>query len=120
MKARRAALAGFLCITALLADAQPAKDAAEKKLEKERFALAKEVGRSVKEGLRDPDSLKFRQLGVSRDARVACFHFQAKNGFGGMNQKQLIVMDYKTVDATPANWKKHCQGLIDYLYVVQR
>lgn len=103
-------------VSAMAAQGQP--DAA-KKLEAARFDLAKEVGRSVKSGLRDPDSLKFRQLGVSADARTACAHFQARNGMGGMVQTQMIVVDYKPVGATATTWKKHCRDLIDYLYVVQ-
>lgn len=121
MSALRLLAAALMVPLCFSAHGQPAgNSAAEKKLEAERFALAKEIGRSVRDGLRDPDSLKFRMLGVSADARTACAHFQAKNGFGGMVQTQMIVVDYKPVGATAATWKKHCQNLIDHLYVVQR
>lgn len=91
------------------------KAVAARQAEDARMSLAIEVGKAVKAQLRDPDSLKFRALGVNEDATVACGQYQAKNGFGGMNQQAVIVVNGKAVAFSESEWKKRCTGLRDYL-----
>jgi RNA polymerase subunit RPABC4/transcription elongation factor Spt4 len=46
--------------------------------------------KSIKQSLRDPDSLKFDSV-IVMDDNVTCYKYFAKNGLGGMNKEGAVL-----------------------------
>ena len=82
--------------------------------ESKQVSIAREGAAEIKRNMRDPDSLKFDYIGVNNDGSIACFRYRAKNGFGGMNSQQLVLINRKA-SMTDSDIKKHCvTGLNDW------
>lgn len=95
-----------------------AEQTKEDRADTARFSMASNVAKSLRAQAKDPDSVKFDQFGVSRDGKTACGTYRGKNGFGALTKEAVVVHGDTALPASSANWKKHCQGLIDYLYAV--
>jgi hypothetical protein len=93
----------------------PSVDEAVRAAEIKLVIAAKNI---VLAGLKDPDSAKFREVGIAPNGRAVCGQFNAKNGYGG-------YIGYKRFIAAPngvfgieddgsmlieANWDVVCKG----------
>lgn len=85
--------------------------------EEEKAELAKEQLRServivaanhVKQTLRDPDSLKWDVIAADDTGHVICMGYRAKNGFGGTNRVEAVVVGSKISKARD-NVRKYCK-----------
>jgi hypothetical protein len=89
------------------ARAPSAADAKEDMQYKQRSEAAVADGVSLKQSLRDPDSLVFEKILASDDGNVVCVTYRARNGFGGMNRDHAVFNGGPgTTSAAP--WRKHC------------
>lgn len=84
--------------------AKVAKDAQDARL-----LVAMRAGRTIKNSLRDPESLKFQTIAANDDASVVCYIYRAKNGFGGMNLEHAVLVGDK-ISNSPKIWKKNCSA----------
>jgi hypothetical protein len=90
---------------------------ARKQKEEATFMKTAIFARSVKQALRDPDSLVWEDMRANDDATVICLEYRARNGFGGMN-REFAVYGGGEVSQKPAAWNKYCtQPLADMKYV---
>ena len=92
--------------------AKPVKTAEQLAVEeahKVRSMKAIFVVTAIKHGLRDPDSARWKFVGVNDDASVVCVEYRAKNGFGGLNLERAAYAKGK-VSSTAASWNRHCAG----------
>jgi hypothetical protein len=64
---------------------------------------------SLKNALRDPDSLVVESVLVSDDGKYSCLTYRAKNGFGGMN-RDTVVFTVAGGDESSRGWNRHCAG----------
>ena len=86
-----------------------ADDLAAQQAQTARVKAAQQAAAQIKQGARDPDSFKVRSARVSADAKTVCVEYQAKNGFGGMNQGMAVVAGgLITASASVPLWNKHC------------
>jgi DNA-directed RNA polymerase subunit RPC12/RpoP len=107
-----AGVIGLLVVLYAMRQDEPAKAAAApRQPDKQSLqaALAREGAVELRKAMRDPDSLKFEFIGVNDDASVACFKYQSKNGFGGMNTGLLALVQRKVM-VSPQEYAKHCSG----------
>lgn len=120
---------GPLLIAAFNADptASPATSAKaetpEQKLAREardkQIVVAMTAAKTIKNNLRDPDSLKWEDARANADGSVLCLEYRAKNGFGGMNRTKAAYLNGKYTETTNA-WNKNCtKPLIDVSYFVK-
>lgn len=87
--------------------------------EKRRIGQTILVMASIKQAMREPDSISWVSVLTSDDASVVCATYRARNGFGGMN------IEYATrtkagISTSIAVWNKHCatnRTLNDMTYV---
>lgn len=118
------AIGTILGAFALLGDgtpksATPPEQKAEKEAENKRYALAEITSKTIRNAMRDPDSLKFDRLLVSADATVVCAEYRARNGFGGMNREIMILTQSGTSQA-PTDWANHCiKSMHDMLWAAK-
>lgn len=103
---------GLLVILAAMRQSDPVKSAAPsapRPPDKQslQVALAREGANEIRKAMRDPDSLKFEFIGVNDSASVACFKYRSKNGYGGMANGALTIVNRKTLVA-PEDYAKHC------------
>lgn len=80
-----------------------------------RLRAARAAEATLKQSLREPESLKWTTLRASPNGSLVCGEYRARNGFGGMTSGLLVVVDGKA-SPEPAAWNKHClQRLPDVL-----
>jgi hypothetical protein len=93
---------------------QLAADAAKEK----RFRKTVLVAQTIKNSLRDPDSLKWSAILANDDGSVVCVEYRARNGFGGMNVEQASYSKGK-LSTDPKPWNRYCakQPLHNMAYV---
>lgn len=63
----------------------------------------------IKKRLRDPDSLVWEVFQSNDTGDLLCISYRARNGFGGMDREQAVVVGTK-ISKTPSNIKKHCSS----------
>jgi hypothetical protein len=84
------------------------KKAADEKARKERnFQFTVLLAKSIRESVRDPDSLVWEGITANDDSSIVCFQFRAKNGFGGYNRESATYANGK-LGQSAASWNKHC------------
>lgn len=72
---------------------------------------------TLKQSMRDPDSLVWEDIRANEDATVICLSYRARNGFGGMN-REFAVYGGGKASQKPAAWNKYCtQPLSDMKHV---
>jgi hypothetical protein len=62
---------------------------------------------SLKQALRDPDSVVFEKVLASDDGGVVCIRYRARNGFGGMDREHATFTGGPGTTSGVA-WNKHC------------
>jgi predicted nucleic acid-binding Zn-ribbon protein len=78
-----------------------------------RLALARVAVKTVKQNLRNPDSVKWESVRINQVGDVACLEYRAQNGFGGMS-KEFVVFVSGTASQSEEVWNKRCtKGLFD-------
>jgi len=77
--------------------------------EKSRAQRAIFVVTALRDGLRDPDSVKWESVSVSDDASLVCVEYRAKNGFGGVNFEQTLYTKGK-FSTSAKLWNRYCAG----------
>lgn len=91
----------------------------EKEAVAHRYSVAMAAAASLKQAVRDPESLRFDSMRVSNDGSVICTEYRARNGFGGMN-KSIAVFVNGTGGIGIERWNKHCtKALNDLVTLVQ-
>jgi hypothetical protein len=67
----------------------------------------------LRKAMRDPDSFKVTQVLDMPDG-AACYSYQAKNGFGGMDQGQAVLFNGKFLDSSMGGFnqlnEQECAG----------
>lgn len=104
-----------ISILIVIATGQPAtngiqetpQEKAAKAEENKRYSAAAGATKTLRDSMRDPDSLKFESVRVNDDASVICAEYRARNGFGGMNREHIVVTTTRTSQSA-ADWNKHC------------
>ncbi|MFL9911877.1 hypothetical protein [Paraburkholderia sp. RL17-337-BIB-A] len=100
-------------------EAQAAASAAESQHEQEYKRTVRRVlngVRSLKNGMRDPDSFVLEDAIVTDATGAMCFNYRSRNGFGGMNRGAAFVIANTTVLVTSehlgfdSGWRKYCQN----------
>lgn len=86
--------------------ATPEKNA-QKEAEDKRYALATITSKTIRDAMRDPDSLKFDRLLVNENGTVVCAEYRARNGFGGMN-REVMILTQSGPSQEPTDWVNHC------------
>jgi hypothetical protein len=90
-----------------------AADAKEDAQYKQRSEAAVTDAISLKQSLRDPDSLVFEKILSNDDGSVVCVSYHARNGFGGMNRDHAVFAGGPGTTSA-ASWRKHCaHGMLD-------
>jgi len=84
----------------------PEQIAAEKAKEA-RFQRTLVVVKTIKESLRDPESVKWRNILSNEDASVVCVEYRARNGFGGVNLDHVVYAKQQ-LSTTNASWNRYC------------
>lgn len=98
----------FLC-AAIIPSAFAAADH-----ETDRFDLAFDSAKAIRQVMREPASLQWISIGVNNDGTVACLTYRARNGFGGMNIERAVVFNSKA-SSKKRDWERHCNmPLRDY------
>jgi hypothetical protein len=62
--------------------------------------------------MRDPDSFRVNRvlvMGAGKKAAV-CYEYQARNGFGGMNQATTVLTPTGILSSSDETWNKYCGG----------
>jgi hypothetical protein len=72
-----------------------------------RFSTAVAVLKAIKSDLKDPSSVQWSKVGVSRDADVVCVEFRAKNSFGALELENITIAKGKA-SKSPDVWNKNC------------
>ncbi len=63
---------------------------------------------SVIAAARNPDSVKFSRVFVTKDG-TACYLWRAQNGFGGMNKENAVLLPKaENLSQSVALWNSHC------------
>ena len=62
---------------------------------------------SLRQAMRDPDSLVFEKILASDDGGVVCIRYRARNGFGGMDRERATFTGGPGTTSGAA-WNKHC------------
>lgn len=65
--------------------------------------------RSIKDNLRDPNSLEWVSSAANEDGSVVCVVYRARNGFGGMNVERAVMVD-QTIRTDSTMWQQNCVG----------
>lgn len=82
-----------------------------------RFQKTAAIARTIKNNLREPESMTLETARANDDASVVCLEYRARNGFGGMS-KEFVVFAQNKAHQTPEAWNKHCtQPLFDMKHV---
>lgn len=76
------------------------------------FSISK-VEMTLKENLRDPESLSFEQKAWNLDNGAMCFIYRARNGFGGMNRSVMAIVDGQ-VHESNAKHREFCPPTANY------
>ena len=71
------------------------------------YNAARIAAYTVKNSVRDPDSLRFDSIRVSDDANTICVLFGARNGFGGMNRERVTYFN-GTGSQSASSWNRRC------------
>lgn len=102
-------LVAALVVAARQEPAQPLQPPASSgpNLERLRFANSVAVAESIKEQLRDPDSVQWERILANDDASTICVRYRARNGFGGVNRERLVVHK-NAVSQDSRGWDMHC------------
>jgi hypothetical protein len=87
-------------------EASPAKPVMTTE-ERKRFVRTVLVMTSIKQAMRDPDSISWTSVLTSDDASVVCVTYRAKNGFGGMNIEHATGLA-AGISTSTRKWNKHC------------
>ena len=89
--------------------AQREAEAAAARQAQARVALAKITRQMLAQSVRDPDSLVIESLQVQGEAKHACVQYRAKNGFGGVNREQAVLVG-TAFKSDAATWNRLCAG----------
>lgn len=83
-----------------------------------RFLKTEIAAKTLKNALRDPNSLSWDSIMANDDGSVVCLEYRARNGFGGMN-KEFAVFVHGKPSQDAKIWNKNCANkpLNDMLYV---
>lgn len=73
----------------------------------QRATLAGIAVASLRQSLRNPESLKVESALVDDGAKHACITYRAQNGFGGTNFSH-VVFTSAGGDQSPGAWNRHC------------
>ena len=87
---------------------EPQKTSEDERNEKLRWDLLHESMKTIKESLRDPQSLQVEKAIVQKSGETACIQYRAKNGFGGYERNTAVIANNSATNGTPALIKKHC------------
>ena len=60
---------------------------------------------ALRKAMRDPDSFKMTQVLGMADGAV-CYSYQAKNGFGGMDEGEAVLFSGKFLESSMAGFEK--------------
>lgn len=74
---------------------------------RERTAQAQATAIMLKLSMRDPESFRVNSAMADARGRTVCIQYQARNGFGGMNQAEHITVDGNA----RAGWNAWCSGV---------
>jgi hypothetical protein len=88
-----------------------AVDTKEDALFKQRSEAAVTDAVSLKQSLRDPDSLIFEKILANDDGSTVCITYRARNGFGGMNREHAVFAGGPGTTSASA-WHKHCEHVM--------
>lgn len=92
---------------------------AQKEAEDKRYALATITSKTIRDAMRDPDSLKFDHLLVNEDGTVVCAGYRARNGFGGMNH-EVMILTKNGPSKKPTDWANYCiKSMHDMLWAAK-
>lgn len=92
---------------------------AKKDAEYKQYVVAVATSKTIRESMRDPESLKFESLRVNDEGSVVCAEYRARNGFGGMNQ-EILVLTAKGPSQSANAWNKHCiKPMKDMMWAVR-
>ena len=70
---------------------------------------------SIKQNLRDPESVVWEEVLASPGRKTICVRYRARNGFNGMTRSVFIVAGEKASEKV-AFWNQHClTGMDDYI-----
>ena len=63
---------------------------------------------SIRAAARNPDSVTFESVLITKDAST-CYTYRAQNGFGGMNREHAVLLPKaKYLRTSAAVWNAHC------------
>ena len=77
------------------------------------------VGR-LQDKLRDPDSLIVEKILTTRDAKIVCVWYRARNGFGGMDRTLMAFVGDLAFNADQAGAVSCGEAVIDMGYAAKR
>jgi hypothetical protein len=83
------------------------KESLEKAAEIKQFAAGLATTEAIKKISREPESVRFETVTVSKDASTICVKFRAKNGFGGTNIETIVMLNGTETTKEHA-WLIHC------------
>lgn len=92
----------------------PAQKSAVEIEEENEFKTAVAGAMTIKNNLKDPDSLKFSQIIITEPHGAVCYEYRARNSFGGMGMaKAAISADRKAMLTSEQSgftklWNKEC------------
>jgi hypothetical protein len=89
------------------AQAPIAVDTKEDALFKQRSEAAVTDVVSLKQSLRDPDSLVFEKILATDDGSTVCITYRARNGFGGMNREHAVFAGGPGTTSA-STWNRRC------------
>lgn len=89
------------------APAKTSKQIADEKQSELRFNKIVAIAQTIKNAMRDPDSLVWESIRSNDDVSVICIEYRARNGFGGMTKEFAIYANSKMSQEAKA-WNKHC------------
>ena len=96
---------------ALTPEQRVAEDAKAAEMERAQ-SLAGAGAKQLKASMRDPDSFKLVSALKSPFAKAICYTYRSRNGFGGMNVEQAILVEDSneifTGDRAVGHWGKYC------------
>lgn len=78
-----------------------------KELESNRTHLVITATKSVKMGIRNPDSVKWETVIANEDGSVICLQYRAQNGFGGLSRGYVTFVRNKPSESSTV-WNKQC------------
>lgn len=94
----------------------PEKVAARERV-KDAYSSAQQLRRSVREGLKDPDSMKVAAVAWAPGTDAVCMNYRARNSFNAvvtgaayLDRKKNVYALSESTSNFAAKWKKLCSG----------